>query len=223
MRTSNFRGVVSAVVWPALWFCAWNLLATALAAQCTNVSQVPNQTISSGTSCYSNNDTLTAAGVTINGSASVTFVGGHTVHLAPGFHATAGTAGTTFHAWVETVPSVVSVSPASGSGLSQQFTWTASSPSGNANLAQLFALFNTSISGANGCYIYYSRGANALYLRDNSDTVWTGGFAPGSAGAAGNSNCTIYGTGSSVTSAGNQLAVTVNVTFQSAFAGTKNN
>ena len=72
----------------------------------------------------------------------------------------AGTARTTFHAWAETAPSVISLSPSSGSGLSQQFTWTASSPSGYANLAHVYALFNTSDSGAYGCYIYYSRGGS---------------------------------------------------------------
>ncbi len=216
---ASFARIAKALVRPALWLCAANLLAGALAAQCTNASQVPNQTISSGTICYSNNDTLTAAGVTINGSASVTFVAGHTVHLTPGFRATAGTAGTTFHAWVETAPSVVSVSPPSGSGLSQQFTWTVSSPSGYANLAQVYTLFNTSILGANGCYINYNRGSNSLFLANNSGTGWSASVAPGSAGSASNSQCTIYGSGSSVSSIGNQLSLTVNIAFQPSFAG----
>lgn len=224
MRTApRFAVIAKGLQQPALWFCASNLLAAALAAQCTSVSQVPNQTISSGTVCYSNNDTLTAAAVTINGSASVTFVAGHTVHLTPGFHATAGTAGTTFHAWVETAPSAISVSPSSGSGVSQQFTWTVSSPAGYGNIAHVFPLFNTSASGAYGCYIYYSRGANALFLANDAGTVWTGGFYPGTSSAAANSYCAIFGTGSSVSTSGNQLSLTVNVAFQpSTFSGTKN-
>ncbi len=223
MRTApKFAVIAKALVRPALWFCASNLLVPVLAAQCTNVSQVPNQTISSGTSCYSNNDTLTASGVTINGSASVSFAAGHTVDLTPGFHATAGTAGTTFHAWVETAPSVISVFPSSGSGLSQPFTWTVSSPSGYSNLSDVFALFNTSVSGVNACYIRYNRASNLLYLADNSGTNWLGGFVPLSSGSTGNSYCSIYGTGSSVSTSGNQLSLTVNVAFQSSsFSGTK--
>jgi hypothetical protein len=223
MRASKSRRGLSVLVRPALWFCACNLLAAALAAQCTNVSQVPDQTISSGTSCYSNNDMLTAAGVTINGSASVTFVAGHTVHLMPGFRATAGTAGTTFHVWVETAPSTISVFPSSGSGLSQQFTWTGSSPSGYGNLADVFALFNTSISGANACYIHYNPASNLLYLADNTGANWLGGFVPGTSSSASNSYCMIYGTGSLVSASGNQLSLTVNVAFQtSTFSGTQN-
>src|ERR1039458_853557 len=221
---SKLRGVAKIPVRPALWFCASNLLVAALTAQCMNVSQVPNQTISSGTACYSNNNALTATGVVINGSASVTFVAGNSIQLLPGFHATAGTAGTTFHAWVETVPADVSFSPLSGSGPSQPFTWTVSSPSGYSNLSDVYALFNTtSGSAANACYIRYNRASNLLYLADNSGLTWLGGFLPGRASrSAANSYCTIYGSGSSFSTSGTQLAVTVWVAFQATFSGTKN-
>jgi hypothetical protein len=165
----------------ALWFCASNLLAATLAAQCSNPTQVPNQTISSGTVNYADNNALAAANVVINGSASVTFVAGNCIELQPGFRATAGTAATTFHAWVESLPSVISAAPASGSGSSQTFTWTASSPYGYGNLSGVYALFNTSVNGANACYIRYNRISNLLYLADNSGTSWLGGFVPGSA------------------------------------------
>jgi len=160
---------------PALGFCACHLLAAALAAQCSNPTQVPNQTISSGTANYSDNNALAASSVVINGSASVTFVAGNCIQLLPGFHAKAGTAGTTFQAWVETAPADVSVSPASGSGLTQAFTFTVSSPSGYANVSDVFALFNTSVSGANACYIRYNRASNLLYLTNNGGVPgWAG-------------------------------------------------
>ncbi|HWQ55153.1 MAG TPA: chitobiase/beta-hexosaminidase C-terminal domain-containing protein [Bryobacteraceae bacterium] len=224
MKTApRFAVIAKALVGPALWVCATNLLAAALAAQCTNVTQVPNQTISSGTSCYSNNGTLTATGVTINGSASVNFVAGQSIHLGPGFRAEAadpGAAPTTFHAWVETAPSIISVSPSGSSGMNPVFTVTASSPSGYANLTEVQFLLNTTVSGADGCYIRYS--GTSLYLADNSGTAWLGGFAPGSAGSASNSYCSISGSGASVSGSGTQLSVTVPVTFQGAFAGAKN-
>ncbi|MEK7995031.1 MAG: malectin domain-containing carbohydrate-binding protein, partial [Planctomycetota bacterium] len=218
----TFAVIAKAVVRTALWFCASNLLAAVLAAQCTNVSQVPNQTISSGTPCYSNNNTLTASEVIIYGSASVSFVAGQSIHLQPGFQATAGTAGTTFHAWVETVPTADSVSPSSGSGLSQAFTWKASSPSGYTNLLEMQALFNTSVSGLKACYILYNRASNLLYLADNSGSNWSSGLVPGGSGTAGNSQCSIAASGSSVSAAANQLTLTVSVTFQPSFSGTKN-
>ena len=223
MRTAPaFAGVARAVVRTALWFCAPNLLVAVLAAQCSNPTQVPNQTISSGTYNFPDNNALAASNVIISGSASVTFVAGNCIDLQPGFRATAGTAGTTFHAWVETAPTADSVSPSSGSGLSQPFTWKASSPSGYTNLSEMYALFNTSVSGLNACYIRYNRSSNLLYLADNSGSSWLGGFVPGSSGTTGNSQCSINASGSSVSGSGTQLTLTVSVTFQTAFSGTKN-
>jgi hypothetical protein len=221
---SKSRRVAKTLVRPALWFCACTLMAAALAAQCSNPTQVPNQTISSGTTSYSDNNALAASNVIVNGSASVTFVAGNCIDLQPGFHATAGTAGTTFHAWVETAPADVSVSPPSSSGLSQAFTWTVSSPSGYSNLSDVFALFNTSVSGANACYIHYNRASNLLYVADSSGANWSSGIVPGISGTTGNfsPNCTINGMGSSISTSGAQLAVTASVTFQPTFSGSKN-
>ena len=206
----------------ALWFWVANLMTAVLSAQCTSVSQVPNQTISSGTNCYSNSDTLTAAGVTINGSASVTFVAGRTVHLTPGFRATAGTAGTTFHAWADSVPSAISANPSSGTGLTQAFTWTVSNPEGYAEISEVQALFNMALSGWSACYIRYSRASNLLYLADDSGATWMGGFAPGTIGTASNSRCLISGNGALVSGSGTQLILTVPVTFQAGWAGLRN-
>jgi hypothetical protein len=99
----------------ALWFCACNMMTALLAAQCSNPTQVQNQTISSGTVNFTDNNALAASSVIINGSASVTFHTGNCIDLQPGFHATAGTAATTFHAWEDAgAPSITSLSVTSG-------------------------------------------------------------------------------------------------------------
>lgn len=74
------------------------------------------------------------------------------------------------------VTAVISVAPSSGAGFTQTVTWTVSSPAGNANISQIFALFNTCVSGGNACYIYYERGSNRIYLRDITGTAWLGGY-----------------------------------------------
>jgi uncharacterized repeat protein (TIGR02543 family) len=92
-------------------------------------------------------------------------------------------------------------------------------------LSHVFALFNTtSASTANACYIHYDSSTNLVYLADNAGASWLGGFAPSGSGSIGNSQCAIAGTNSSPnpTSSGTQLGLTLNVTFQSSFAGTKN-
>jgi hypothetical protein len=187
------QGMAQILARPALCFCACNLLAATLAAQCTNPTPVlTNQTVSSGTATYSDINAFTTTQPSTGARASH-FVAGNCIELGSGFHAKAtdpGAAPTTFHAWVETAPADVSATPSSGSGLTQLFTWKVSSPSGY-NLSDVFALFNTAVSGANTCYIRYNRASNLLYLADNAGANWLGGFAPGSSGSAGNSYCTI--------------------------------
>jgi hypothetical protein len=108
------------------------------------------------------------------------------------------------------------------SGLTQPFTLTVSSPAGYSNLTEVNAPFNTTLSGVNACYIRCNRTYNLLYLADNAGSYdWMGGFAPGSAGSASNSQCTINGIGASFSAAGTLLSVTIPVTFQAAFSGLK--
>jgi hypothetical protein len=130
------RRAMKLLVCAASWFLGCNLLAAALSAQCANPTQVPDDTISTGYRSFSDNNALSANTLIVNGSASVTMAAGNCLQLRPNFHATAGTAATTFHAWVETAPAAVSVSPSSGGpGLSGVFTYTVSSPSGYNNLS----------------------------------------------------------------------------------------
>ncbi|MCC7157780.1 MAG: IPT/TIG domain-containing protein [Bryobacterales bacterium] len=228
MRESKQRRVPSALVRPALWFCACNLLAAALAAQCTSPTQVPNGTYTSGDHSQVDNNALAASNFSVSSGATATFVAGNCIHLGPGFRANAvgATVPTTFHAWVDIAPSAVSFLPSNQTGLSQPFTWTVSSPAGRSNLSHVFALFNTtSASTSNACYIHYDVSTNLVYLADNASTNWLGGFVPSGSGSATNSQCTISGTGSSPnpTSSGTQLGLTLNVTFNATtFSGAKN-
>lgn len=222
MTASKLQRVSSAMRRTVFLFGACGLLVSTMAAQCTNPTQVPNQTISSGSQTFSDNNALRAAAVVINGSASVTFAAGNCIELAPGFRATAGSAPTTFHAIVESAPTADSAAPTSGSGLSQSFTFRASSASGSSNLSEMLVLFNTAVSGANACYVRYNRASNQLYLADDSAATWLGGIAPQSAASLSNSHCSINGNGSSASETGAQLTLTVAVTFQAASAGTQN-
>ena len=206
---------------------ACTLLSPVMAAECTNPTKVPDGTYISGDHSQVDNNALAATNFAVSGGATATFVAGNCIDLAPGFHASAigATAGTTFHAWADLAPSAVSISPMNQSGLNQAFTWTVSSPAGRSNLAHVFALFHTtSASTSNACYIHYDTSSNLVYLADNASTSWLGGFVPSSSGSASNSQCTISGTGSAPnpTSSGTQLGLTLNVSFQASFSGTKN-
>jgi len=119
-------------------------------------------------------------------------------------------------------PAVVSLSPASGTGLTQTFTAVYSDPNGLSDLGTAKLLFNTAISGVNACDIYYSAGTNALYLYNNAGQAVYGPLTPGSSSSISNSQCTLAGTGTSVTTSGNTLTINFAITFGSAFSGSKN-
>ncbi len=110
-------------------------------------------------------------------------------------------------------PTSVSVTPNSGSGATQAFSAVYADPNGAADLAAVRLLFNTSVNGAHACYVIYYPATNLLYLENDGDNGTVPAVAPGSAGSASNSQCTLAGTGSSYSAAGNTATLTVALTF----------
>ena len=55
------------------------------------------------------------------------------------------------------VPQAVSVTPASGTGATQQFTFVWSDASGAADIATTAVIFNTSLNGVNACFFWWIR------------------------------------------------------------------
>jgi hypothetical protein len=119
-------------------------------------------------------------------------------------------------------PTVVSLSPGSGSGLTQAFTAVFSDPNGIADLSAVHILFNTVVTAANGCYVFYYPASNMLYLENDAGTGLIAGIAPGSSGSVSNSQCTLAGTGSSYSVSGNNGTLTAAITFSGTFTGSKN-
>ena len=119
-------------------------------------------------------------------------------------------------------PAVVSVSPASGTGLAQTFTGVYSDPKGISDLNNVRILFNTSVTGVSACYVLYYPATNALYLENNADNGTVGPMTPGSSSSLSNSQCTLNGTGSSVSSSGDNITVSFAIGFSSTFSGLKN-
>jgi hypothetical protein len=118
-------------------------------------------------------------------------------------------------------PTVVSLTPNAGTGSSQAFTLTLADPNGNADIGGANIIINGSINGTNACFLSYSRAANTIYLFRDSDNSWQP-LSPGAATTVSNANCTLAGTGFSITASGNSLILVLPFTFSSAFLGTKN-
>jgi hypothetical protein len=119
-------------------------------------------------------------------------------------------------------PTVVSLTPNSGTGLSQTFAAVFSDPNGIADLNSVVVLFNTSVKLSSACAILYNAANNKMFLYNNAGTALSAGVVPGSTGSVSNSQCTLKGTGSSVSTSGNNLTVNAAVTFSGTFTGSKN-
>ena len=116
-------------------------------------------------------------------------------------------------------PSAVSVTPSSGNGLSQTFSFLFSHPLGYAMVAAASIRF----AGTDGqdCTFYYSQGGNSLYMFNDSDTVWQGPVTLGGSGTLQNSRCVVSAAGVAAAGSGATLTFTLPIAFQSVFAGTR--
>jgi hypothetical protein len=119
-------------------------------------------------------------------------------------------------------PTIVSLTPNSGTGLSQTFAGVYSDPNTTGDLSALYMLFNTSLRASSGCYVIYYPGTNLMYLYNNAGSGLTAGIKPGSASTINNSQCTLAGTGSSISTSGNNFTLNLALTFSGTFTGQQN-
>jgi hypothetical protein len=80
---------------------------------------------------------------------------------------------------------------------------------------------NAALVVGNACYLYFVRSTNYVYLATNAG-AWQGPQTVGSPGIMTNSQCSLNTGSSSVTTSGNNLTLSLALTFTSAFAGSKN-
>jgi len=119
-----------------------------------------------------------------------------------------------------TTPSVISVSPNSGSGGPLTFTAQFADTAGGSTLTAAALLLNTSQSTSFGCYVSYSPAMNLFSIYSDAGTSVVGTVTPGS-GSAQNDQCVLSGVGSTATVSGTALTVTFSLTFQPGFQGGK--
>ena len=129
-------------------------------------------------------------------------------------------------AQIAPTPQPAGVSPASGLGATQTLTFTFTDPAGYSDLYVLDVLISTFLDGQTACYFALApTGATTgyLYLVDDAgDGGYAGPPMPlPSSGVVQNSQCSISGTGSSISASGTTLTLTLAVTFLPSFAGDK--
>ncbi len=118
-------------------------------------------------------------------------------------------------------PVAVSVTPSSGSGTSQTFSFLFSDADGVGQITYVQALINATNSWQSACAILYIQSGTQLYLVNDAGNGWLGPLTPGVAGTLQNSQCTLDAGLSSVSAVGNDLTVNAALTFKPAFSGSK--
>jgi hypothetical protein len=112
--------------------------------------------------------------------------------------------------------------PSSGSGSFQIFSFNFLDPKGFANIFSAPVLIHSSLTAAGGCFLYYRRESNAVWLQNDSGSGWIGPSLLGSGAALQNSQCTGSAASSSASGSGSNLTLNLALAFTSAFSGSKN-
>jgi subtilisin family serine protease len=119
-------------------------------------------------------------------------------------------------------PKVGTITPSSGTSAPDQevtFIATYTDPDGWQNLSYAMLIVNTSATGKKGLYGYYNQNVNKLYLRNDANTAWLGGYAPGSNYTIENSYVKLNCLSTTVSGAATTLTVKWAITFKPAFSG----
>lgn len=116
------------------------------------------------------------------------------------------------------LPSVTSLTPASGSGNTVVFTAAFSDSGGVGALTAVSLLVNGSANTTFACSVGYNPSANVFTLANDNSATGSQTVVPGG-GTVQNSQCMLNGAGSTVTRAGNSLTMSVSLTFLPGFAG----
>ena len=189
----------------------------------TGVAQVPvpnvvNQTQAAATTAIQSVGLVVG---TVTTASSSTVASGSVISESPaaGTQVNPGSAVSLVVSSGPSTPSVVSVSPSSGVGLSQTFVGTYSDTGGAVALNQrLFVVSATQSGAANVCAIQSQ--SSGIYLLNDAGTVLLGPI--NASNSVSNSQCTLNGSGSSMTNSGNTSTLTLALTFNPAYAGAMN-
>jgi hypothetical protein len=119
-----------------------------------------------------------------------------------------------------TMPSVGTVMPSAGAGSSQAFTFSATHSGGTAQIASIDLLLAGSLNTHNACLVRADVASGKLALASDTDASWVP-VTPGSGDVAQNSQCTLLGSGSSLTSSGVSVTAVANLGFRAPFSGAR--
>jgi hypothetical protein len=116
-------------------------------------------------------------------------------------------------------PTVDSVTPSSGSGTSQTFSFQISDPNGYQDLSGIYLIFVPPNTSNGTCAFYVDAVNKLLYLFKQDYSALNGPLTSGSSSTVSNGACTAAGSNLSITGSGTHLTINVPVTFFAPFGG----
>ena len=124
---------------------------------------------------------------------------------------------------IEAAPQIGEISPMSGAGHSQTFRVVASHPAGAAAIGDVQVLVDESMTAtaSGACWIDVNSIKSSVAARTEDGSDWQPSVPIGAAGTAVSSKCSVDAAGVKVETKGNEIAVTLPVTFAAKFAGAK--
>jgi hypothetical protein len=121
-----------------------------------------------------------------------------------------------------TTTAVGGMTPPSGTGFGPStFTFSFNDTKGVGDLGVQNVLINSALDGGHACYLAYSKPYNLLFLVNDAGTGTTSGITPGGTGSISNSQCTVNAAGSTASGSGNNLVLTLNMSFAPPFGGNR--
>jgi hypothetical protein len=177
----------------------------------------------SGSSATASGNTLS---LTLNVTFTAAFAGNKVIYLSAQDKFAASSGWQALSTWgvpplLTSGPEVSGVSPAHNGTSTATYTFTFTDTAGWQDLSVANILINSAIDGRHACYLAIVPASNSVFLVDDAGDAagpYTGFTLPG-AGTAANSQCTVGGQGASISGIGNNLTVTLPVTFNHAFTG----
>ncbi len=119
-------------------------------------------------------------------------------------------------------PAVPGMSTPRGSGTGPvSLTFQFSDADGWQDLDVVNVLINDWLDGRYACYLAYSRPLGVLYLVNDGGTALLPSLSLGSSATVSNTQCTVYGTGTSASGSGSTLALTLRIEFAPTFSGNR--
>lgn len=122
-------------------------------------------------------------------------------------------------------PDTVSISPSAGStaaNAATTITSVYSDANGGGTIKNAYLNINETTGLIRGVYVLYDQVNNLLYLRNETDTSWLGGYAPGSSNTISNALGSLNCANTTVSVSGNNLTVNWNITLTGNMAGSNN-